>query len=170
MKLYLLLIFLIVYSKAFSQNNCSAVIDWKHVEMIDIFNQPYGKIIRQMKNDTITENFLNVEIINQKSNHFYVSIYLAMNESEKTLGWIKKGEYIGAYKRHEEFPMDLTLHKTKQNNEKNSIVIKNWIPKLLTIEKCTGNWILVSLRQNEHKYKGWIKAMELCANAYTYCN
>ena len=170
MKTLLTIILLLTFTKVYCQDSCSAIIDWQYLGRIDILEQPEGKVIHQMKNDSINEDFLHLEILNQEGNYFYVSIYFAMNEEEKTIGWIKKADYIGAFKRNEKFPMDLTLYKKPKESKKNKVVVKSWNPGLLKIEKCSGNWVLVSFKQDNKRYKGWIEANELCANAYSTCS
>lgn len=101
--------------------------------------------------------------------YFFVSITMTIKKDSIT-AWIKKASYIGAYKRHEEFPMDLILYKNKNVSDEDKIIIINWTPILLTIEKYSNEWAYISLTQNDILYKGWIQSDELCANSYTYCN
>ena len=153
----------------YCQEKCSAIIDWKYLETIDIYDHPNGTIIHQMKNDSINEDFLHLDIFDFTDTHFNVSIRMTIKKDSAT-GWIKKADYIGAFKRHEKFPMDLTLYTDKKVLESNKFIVKNWTPGLLTIENYEGDWIFISLTQNGKIYKGWIQENELCANAYSTCS
>ena len=166
-KLLSLIIIILSLDTVYCQDKCPAVIEWHYIKPINIYDKPDGKIIHQMKNDTTNEDLLHLDILKQNNTHFYVSINLV---KDSATGWIKKADYIGAYKRHEEFPMDLTLYKDKKISDANKITIKNWTPTMLTIEMYADKWVFVSLKQKGMAYSGWIQANELCANSYTYCN
>lgn len=169
MKKLLAVFTLFFFSTTYCQDKCRAIIDWKFLDVVDIYDKPDGKLIHQMKNDSANEDYLHLIILKQTESYFFVSIVTEIKKEERK-GWIKKASYIGAYKKHEKFPMDLTLYKDEKESDKDKIVITNWRPTLLTIEKCGDKWSLVSLKQNGHTFKGWIQADELCVNSYTYCN
>lgn len=169
MKTLFTLFGLLSFSTIYCQDKCSAIIDWKYLKTINIYDKPDGKVTQLMKNDSINEDFLHLDILNQTETYFFVSISRSI-KSDSATGWIKKGEYIGAYKKHEKFPMDLVLYKDKNLSEIDRIVIANWQPEILTIETCSGEWTFISLKQNGKTFKGWILTDELCANTYSYCN
>ncbi len=169
MRLFITILTFFFSSSVYSQSKCTAIIDWKYLKMVDIYDKPVGKIISQMQNDSINEEYLHLSIIEQTESYFHVSIDSTV-ERDASTGWIRKADYIGAYKKHETFPMDLILYKDKKISKKNKILIANWMPTLLTIEKCFDDWAFVSFKQNGKLFKGWIEVNELCANAYTYCN
>ena len=180
MKALLTMLSLLVFTNLYSQVKCAAVIDWQYTGNIDIYDKPTGKIIYQLKNDSANEDFLYLTINNEAGNYFNVSISFnsqlvsfnsQLANGNKTMdGWIRKANYIGAYSRSEKFPMSLTLYKNKKISDSNKVVIENWTPSFLTIEKCANEWTLVSLHHHKKLYKGWIETNKLCANSYTYCN
>ena len=152
----------------FAQDKCLAIINWKYLRPVELYDKPGGNVVETIKNDSASEDYLHLDIIEQTDAYFNV-IISSIKISNKR-GWIRKADYIGAYKKHEKFPMDLTIYKDKNVIDSNKIVIKDWTPDLLTIINCDGKWTFVSLTQNKKKYEGWIETGELCANAYTYCN
>lgn len=153
----------------YSQQTCPAIIDWKYLKTVSIYNEPDGKVFKQMKNDSTNEDYLHLIILKQTDTHFYISIHKTITK-DSTTGWIKKADYVGAYKRREEFPMDLILYANNKVSEADKIIITNWTPTLLTIAKYADKWVYVTLKQNGKIFMGWIQADELCANSYTYCN
>ena len=165
--IYILTIF--SFFTAYGQQNCTAIIDIKYLETIEIYDKPFGKTIHQMRNDSAHEDFLHIKILDQTDKYFYVSIGMTEKKDSST-GWIKKADYVGAYKRNESFPMALILYMNKKLSDRGKITIANWTPSLLTIEKCADNWTFISLKHNGELLKGWIQSNELCANAYSYCN
>ena len=169
MKKILIILTIFTFTTAHSQVKCRAIIDWKYLGTIDIYTRPNDKIIFQVKNDSLNEDFLLLDILDQTETYFFVSISLN-SEQNKKVGWIKKADYIGVYVKHEEFPMDLTIYKDKKESDIDKTVIKKWTSKLLTIELCSDNWTYVLVKHNGQIYKGWIKTDKLCANSYTYCN
>ena len=56
------------------QQNYTAIIDIKYLVTIDIYDKPFGKIIHQMRNDSVNEDYLHLTILNQTDKYFYVSI------------------------------------------------------------------------------------------------
>ncbi len=152
-----------------SQGTCPAIIDWKYLKTVNIYSKPEGKLFKQVKNDSTNEDYLQLIILKQTESHFYVSIHKTITK-DSTTGWIKKGDYIGAYKRHEKFPMDLILYANNKVSDADKIIIANWTPSLLTIAKYADKWVFVTLNQDGKKLMGWIQTDELCANSYSYCN
>jgi hypothetical protein len=153
----------------YGQDSCHAIIDVEYYGAVNVYDKPHGKVIHQMKNDTTNEDYLSLRIIEQTDSFFYVSISMAIKYDPKK-GWIRKADYIGAYKKHESNPMLLILCEDSRYPDIRQIVISQWKPSLMAIEKCAGEWTLVSLNFNSKRYIGWIRSNELCANSYTYCN
>lgn len=153
---------------SWAQEKCEAFIDWQYVQPVDVYSAPGGKIIGQIRNDTVAEDLIGLEILDSRKS--FVRVKATMLVSGKTqTGWIKKADYIGAYYREERTPtMDLTLFTDPST--KNPIVIQSWTPGVLAIEKCKGEWVLVSTACDGKKIVGWIRSIDLCANPYTTCN
>ena len=160
---------LIRITDGYGQSSYSAIIDWKFVDTVFIYDKPGGQVIDKMKNDSINEDFLHLILLDQTEDYFYVNIELII-QSHKSKGWIKKTDYIGAYKKHEQFIMDLVIYRLKKEDEENMIKIKDWNPGFITVEGFSEDWNFVSISHNDEKIRGWIQSSELCANAYTYCN
>jgi hypothetical protein len=169
-KLTLTIFAFLTFSNVYCQDKCPAIINWKYLGTVDIYNKPGGEIIATMKNDSINEDFLHLDILDQTETYFRVSIGSTIKPQNINKGWIRKANYIGALIKHEKDPMDLELFQFKKNSSSDKIVISNWTPGLLTIEKFADKWAFVSTRQNGQTYKGWIEIDKLCANAYTTCN
>lgn len=169
MKAVLIVFAILVYTTGYCQNKCSAIVDVKYSGIVAIYDTVNGKIIDTARNDLATEDFLHMEILDETDTYFRVSISLNSKKENKP-GWIKKADYIGAYIRHEKFPMHVILYRDKVVTELNKITINDWQPELLTIKKCSGPWTFVSLNKSGEQYEGWIETVNLCANAYTYCN
>ncbi|MEI7596723.1 MAG: hypothetical protein WCK02_13315 [Bacteroidota bacterium] len=154
----------------YSQDKCPAIVNWQYKGVVDIYDSPNGKVKQQMKNDSANEDFIYLDLLSQTDSYFYASVYYATKKDSVT-GWIKKADYIGAYKRHEVLPeMDLILYKDKNKSDANKVIILKWRTSLFTIEKFSDNWVFVSLHKNGEIFKGWIEKNELCANTYSYCN
>jgi hypothetical protein len=169
MKLLLTLFSFFLVFNGFTQSKYPAIINWKYNGIVNIYNKPNGIIKNQLQNDSTNENYLHLTIIDQTKNYFLVSIGFAMGNSF-TEGWIKKEIYIGAYSKRESYPMDLVLLKSKKNIDKNKIIVKNWNPSLLTVERFNGKWAYVYVIHDNCKICGWIEVERLCANSYSTCS
>lgn len=167
MKVPFTLLFILCLSAVHGQDMCPAVIDWKYNGAVDIYDAPGGSIIAQMKNDSINEDYLHLQIVGQTETYFMVSIS-SMHEARE--GWIRKADYIGTYVRNENQPMNLELFRSRKASESEKIMVSNWSPALLTIEKCADKWAFVSTKHKGKSYKGWVEIDKLCANSYTTCN
>jgi hypothetical protein len=168
MRLTLTFIALVSAAQLWAQVKCEAFIDWQYLQSIDVYATPDGEIVGQVRNDSVDEDFIGLEILDSRKNYLHVKATLLVS-GKTQVGWIKQADYICAYYREERVPtMDLTLFETPST--KKPFVVKDWAPVLLTIEQCTGKWVHVSLRQNGHRVAGWIDANDLCANPYTTCN
>lgn len=169
MKVILFVVYIFISTHSIGQDTCHAVIDWHYLGEISVYETPRGKKICSMENDSVNEDFLHLTILDQKDSFFYVHISKTVKKESK-VGWIKKADFIGTYKRNCNLGMDLILFSQRNDKEKNKVVIKNWRPKLLTIEKYVDKWVYVKVKHQNVIIKGWIEMKELCANSYSYCN
>jgi hypothetical protein len=169
MKTVIFILTILTSNKLLSQKTCPAIVDVKYNGTIDIYDNPSGYFIHKLKNDLENEDFISMLILDYTNTDFLVSIKMEIKK-DSARGWIKKASYIGAYKRHEKFPMNLALYKDKKMTIENEFIVDNWTPSLLTIEKYENDMAFISIIQAGEKYKGWIPMNELCANSYTYCN
>lgn len=168
MRIFLLWILLLPFI-GFSQVHYSAMIDINYLDEIEIFLKPGGLVVKKMRNDSINEDFLYLNILQQTSTHFYVFISYSIQKDSIT-GWIKKGNYIGAYIKNDKYPMDLILYKRYKNLERNIIVNKDWAPEFLTINKYHKGWLYVTSIQRGEIINGWIRGEYLCSNPYSTCS
>jgi len=151
-----------------AQDKCEAIIDWRYLHPIEVYSTPGGKVVGQFQNDSIAEDFIQLQILDVKKNFLQVELAMTITNKKQT-GWIEKGEYIGAYLRQERPPtMDLTLFQSPSPAK--PFIIKKWTPGLLTITACNGGWVSVSAVNKGKTITGWISAVELCANPYSTCN
>lgn len=168
MRSLLTLIVLLTSATLLAQDKCKAIVDWRYLRPIEVYSTLGGKVVGQFQNDSIAEDFIQLQILTVKKNYLQVEIAMTIADKKQT-GWIKKGEYIGAYLRQERPPtMDLTLFQNPSPAK--PFIIKDWTPGLLTITACNGEWVSVSTVHNSKTITGWITAAELCANPYTTCN
>jgi hypothetical protein len=146
-----------------------AVINWKYLNEIVVFDEPKGQSIKTVKNDSLNEDYLSV-IINEESEFFFrVKIYLEIN-GDTTSGWIEKKDYVGAIMKKEKFPMNVTLYSKPKECGNNLIDLKDWNPSFVTIDKCDGDWVLITIPYKGERKSGWIKYDRLCANNYSTCS
>jgi hypothetical protein len=170
MKISFITIFLIHSFLSFSQNEgLDAVINWKFIDKVKIYDNPKGNFIEAIQNDTISENFILLKIIEVKKDFFRVQIGLKMSD-EQLNGWIKSADYVGAYHKNERFPMDLLLYSNPNLEEENKILLKNWNPGFITILDFKKEWVLIVVNYEGVRKKGWIHRDSLCANSYSTCS
>ena len=168
MRLIITSLALVSAALVWAQEKCEAFIDWQYLQPINVYSTPNGEVIGQVRNDSVAEDFILLEILESKKGHMRVKATMAVSGKTQT-GWIKKADQIGAYYREERTPtMDLPLFKSPSS--KTPFVVKAWTPGLLSIAQCKGEWVLVSVNQNGSWISGWIRSGDLCANPYTTCN
>ena len=165
-----LFLLLIICQIGFGQTKlCGAVIYWKYEGEIKIFEEPNGKEVTSLQNDLKNEDFLGLRIKEIKGNYFCVEIRLAMDDKLHH-GWIEKGEYVGAFMKHEKEYMDLTFYSEPNKKLSELIEIKNWKAGFVTIEECSAQWTKVSIDFKGKRITGWIESEKLCANNYSTCS
>ena len=161
---------LIICQIGFGQTElCRAVIYWKYEGEVKIFNEPYGKELTSLYNDIKNENHLDLKIKELKDNFFCVEIRLAMDDTMHH-GWIERGEYIGAFMKHEKEYIDLIFHSKPNDRLSELIEIKNWKVGFVTIEECGAEWSKVSVDFEGKRIAGWIESEKLCPNNYSSCS
>ncbi len=164
-----ILFFLLSFFTYSQKGELDAVIYWRYINRVEIFDEPNGIVIKTIQNDTINENLIELTISKIHKGFFKVKIGLAMNK-ETISGWIKSADYIGANHRHEDYPMNLVLYSRPKKSERNIILLKDWKPDFITILNFENDWVYVSVDYNGKRKTGWIQRNQLCANSYSTCS
>lgn len=169
MKLGILFLLIIPFLALGQSETAEAIVYWRFEEYIDVYHMPNGNVLTSVRNDHVNENYLSLKILAETGDFFYAEILLSVTGNSQK-GWIRKNKYIGAFSRNEQEKQDLRLFSTPYFDDANTIDLKAWQSKFITIEKCDGEWRYVSLIYKGEKVSGWIKANKLCANNYSTCS
>ena len=169
-RMFIVTLLFCITTVGFSQSNgCDAIVYWKYTQDIHIYDKPDARLLKTLRNDTLNENFLSLTILDEQKNWFLVDISLGMSDKSYH-GWIEKNWYIGAFARHEKYPMKLTLYRNPVLNELEKTELNDWQPGLITINRCLGKWVFVTVAYKGQEISGWIMSNELCANNYSTCS
>lgn len=163
------LIFLFFFTSLVGNAQCDAIINWKYKGVVNLYDKPNGQKIKAFKNDQKNENFLSLYIEEEKGNFFKVNISYEI-EHKPFSAWIKKNNYIGAFAKHGQEFIDITLYDKPSIKESKKMVLKKWKSGFITIIKCLGNWTQITIIYNGKQITGWIKPNKLCTNNYSTCN
>ncbi|MCB0479609.1 MAG: hypothetical protein KDC84_15685 [Crocinitomicaceae bacterium] len=163
------LLFLICHISLGQTEICDAVIYWKYEGVIKIYDEPNGAELKSIQNDSKNENYLSLKIKEVRNNFLRVEIGLDM-DNKTYKGWIEKGDYIGAFMKHEKEFMDLELRSEPNDKLSELIIVKNWKAGFVTIEGYNASWTKVSVDFDGKRINGWIKSEKLCANNYSTCS
>lgn len=148
---------------------CDAVIYWQYEGVLTVYDEPNGAELTFIQHDIESENWAWLSIKELNGNYFFVEIGLAMDTTSVT-GWIERAEYVGAFMKHEEEYMDLSLYSYPSVLFSALIELENWKAGFVTIEECNAEWTKVSVDFEGERITGWIQFEKLCANNYTSCN
>lgn len=163
-------VFILSSFLTFSQNEkLDAVIYWRYVNSVNIFDKPNGTVINTIQNDTVNENLIRLTISKIENGFLKVKIGLEMDNVSFN-GWIKSATYIGAYLRHEAHPMDLILYSCPKEAKDNIILLTDWEPDFITILDFEKDWVNVCVNYKGKRIMGWIQRNNLCANSYSTCS
>ena len=162
------IVLLLIINLLYGQNATNeAIVSWHHNGTIKILDAPSGSEITTIKNDSLNENFISLEILEEKKGYFHVQIWLAIDQV-KHQGWIKKQENIGAFLRNQNEFVDIKLYLESHSDEFQ--LIEKWKTKFITIEEYDQDWIKISISHKGKRLTGWIKSNLICANNYSTCS
>jgi SH3-like domain-containing protein len=146
--------------------NCDVLIDTEYKGDIELYDKPNGTVIKIMKHNFKDEDLLIATLEQDSSDYFLAHVRYAISGNDSR-GWLKKSEHIGVYGRN--YDTSLILYASPGETSKVNATI-SWDPQLYKVERCSGKWLLVSLRFGNKKKKGWLSPEMQCANPYSTCN
>ncbi len=148
-----------------SPTNCVVLLKPVQIE-VSVFNKPNGEEIYKIMNDTLTENYYTLQIIEKKGNWFKIKPN-SISENKMNEGWIQI-DSTGIYSRNYESP--LVLFEKPNTKSKRTAEIQEYFTEMLQVMDCEDSWILVSIKLKDKSYCGWLSPKDQCANQYTTCN
>lgn len=154
-------------TSTFSQQY-DAIINENYHGNIDIYDGPFGKVIQSVKNDTSNGNTLHLVFLDESDSCFYVRIETA-SLKDKPSGWIRKADYIGAYKSGAKDDMEVVVYETRMRIKHNKITVSHWKPEFLTIHSKNRDSMLVSIQRKNKRIQAWISEKELCYERKNVC-
>lgn len=171
MRLVLLLLF-IVPCFLFGQNKpkknvcrCSVILAQKQVKA-PILNNNRDTICFIM-NDTITEDYFGISIIEMKHNWAFVNASATLYDTIPKIGWIQT-KFLGIYPSKFS-PINLYCKPDIKSKVRSTIIKPEYYP--FNVLDCKGTWLYVSYTDVDKKMKfGWLAPEDQCSNPYSTCN
>lgn len=162
----LLFLFETNFSHSQTTNNCSCegLVDLNYKKSIPIYNNSFGQIKYNIKQDFKNEDYLTFVIDRDSANFFHLTFTYSMKGTTYS-GWVKKANYLGTFSRA--YSDTLNLFSKPNLKSKIKSKIKDWTDSLLTITSCKDKWVYVKFKNN---IEGWLQDKDQCANPYTTCN
>lgn len=169
---YKLLLWIICPILLFGQNrektntcNCNVLLFQKQqkVPLLD----SKGKVIRYIMNDTITEDYFNINILKLSHNLAFVNASGTLHDTIPQKGWIKT-KYLGIYPSNFS-TINLYFKPNKVSKIKAKIIKPEYYP--FNILDCNGKWLYIKYFDGDKKFKeGWLSPEDQCSNPYSTCN
>jgi hypothetical protein len=146
--------------------DCSVIIILKGIQ-IPLYSESNKKeIITYLLNDTIKEEYYNINIYTQIEQMFKVS-GSTPHDTVNRNGWIET-KYIGIYPSIFD---EIKLYTKPDTTSKvmSTIIKPEYYP--FSVIKCHGKWLYVKYLDTDKKTKeGWLSPDNQCSNPYTTCN
>lgn len=137
-------------------------------KLIPIYEKPNGKIITQIINDTIKEDYYSIQIIKQSKGFSFVRASAAIIDTTTKTGWIET-KYLGIYSSVYSDTLKLFTQPDKKSKVKS--VINNPPYDLLNVIDCKNGWLYIKYLDIDKRTKeGWLSPDNQCSNPYTTCN
>jgi hypothetical protein len=142
--------------------DCAAILIPRH-KTINIYDEPNGVKKYEIMNDTIKEDYFNIQIKNIQGDFAYVIASAVLYDTIPKQGWLKT-EYIGIYPNN--YSEDLKLYSKPNTSSEVGAVIKDPQYYPLQIKNCANEWLFVLQEGKE----GWMDPSDQCSNPYSTCN
>lgn len=163
--LYLILSGMMINAQSFNRETATMVLIFNDAEKINVYQSwRKDKIIDQLYNDTVNEDYFTIRIIKSKNNLYKVKATSIVHPSIK--GWIDLIN-IGIYTR----PRDFKLHLYyKPNYKAPGTIIKEEDGRLVKVTAISSNWLKIELDIKNETHEYWLPKEHQCSNPYTTCN
>ena len=150
-----------------SKCNCATLLIPTH-KLIPLYEKPNGKIITQIINDTIKEDYYTLQIKEQVKGFSFVRASAAIIDTTTKTGWIET-KYLGIYSSVYSDTLKLFTQPNKKSKVKS--VINNPLYDFLNVIECSHGWLYIKYLDIDKKTKeGWLSPDNQCSNPYTTCN
>jgi hypothetical protein len=148
--------------------DCRLLVDPDYTGGIRLYNNPDGKILRILKNDSVNDDCMMLSVDKDTENYFHATIRYAM-ANKLFKGRLKKEPYIGTYVRNYDNSPLLFFSETGTHSKVRSKLSEH-TSQLLTVQKCHAKWVYAKLLLNKKEFEGWVAPEMQCPNPFTICN
>lgn len=131
-----------------------------------LYNEPGGRIIKELKHDSEAEDFIRFTVINRNDSMFYVEACYSI-KGFISKGWVKKDKLLGIYSR----AYDKNMKLYSEPNRSSSIVYQEgYKPEMYNVIDSHGQWLKIKLTVKGKVYEGWMPPEIQCSNVYSTCS
>jgi hypothetical protein len=147
--------------------SCQGIIDPDYKGVVEIFDNPNGKVTHSVRQDFKNEDFLIFQIDSVSSFHFHATMTYSMS-GKRFVGWVPKKKYLGTFPRA--YADTIYLYRKPTTQSKPLATIAPGNDALVQIINCGNKWVYIKTKKSGALLQGWLKPEDQCSNPYTTCN
>ena len=132
-----------------------------------LYDEPGGKIVKKLEQDTTNEDYLIFIIDKEEGNYFHLKFTYSISRRSFT-GWITKLQYLGTYVRN--YKDSVLLYSEPRLKSRVNSIIPEWDNSLYQVIHCSDKWMYVKKMYKGQAKEGWLAPYMQCSNPYTTCN
>ncbi len=148
-------------------NYVTVFLDVDFAGIVNVFDNPNGKIIKTIKNDN--EDIVMFDLLQKQDSMYYVIAYSGETDQILVKGWIFQNTNLGVYSAAYG-DLHLSLYKTPSNRQQIVIAERVYNPNMYEVLDFEGKWLKVRTVINNKVYIGWMPPEMQCANPYSTCS
>lgn len=147
-------------------NIAIAFVDINFYGEIEVYDNVHRNLAQKIKNDTTTNDFINLVLIDKTDSMYYVIAFSSVTDSILAKGWINRESPIGIYNC---MYQGNTVFFSAPDSIKVLYVEKDYNPEVYEVVDFSGSWLKVKVSTRNMFIEGWIPRNEQCWNVYTTC-
>ncbi len=149
--------------------DCQGYVDFSSGERMSLLDEPDGKVMQVMHNDTANQRYLHVKFYGIRDGHLRTSMML-MGDSIWYNGWSAKTPLFQTSDRNYIQGDSLLLYEEPDLTSAVADTVTGYNAQSYSILSCYRGWVLVQLEKSNKVYRGWMHPDMQCGSPYTTCN
>lgn len=171
------IIIAIIFSLTTCQSSSDKSLEWpwnalliENHKSINIFDSVSQENVKYtIKNDTLTEDYVLMEVLSKRDNFFYVKTASALDDKIVSEGWIES-KHVGIYLRAKNVTGDVPIYSSPNDKSEFKFINANGKGLVEILDINPKGWFKIICKDKKGIIVGWLSKENQCPNPYSTCN
>ena len=156
-----------IYEDIENEQIAIVFLDIDYYGVIPVYDNPKGKLIKEIRNDSTSSDFIGFELLYKGDDMFNVVAFSCLTGQIMAKGWIDNNSHLGIYSSM--YQGNMVIYE-QPDSSKIMCILKDYYPGKYDIIDFSGSWLKITANSKGKFIEGWIPRNEQCWNVYSTCS